>query len=454
MRPAPPVERPLRGESGMASVALFIFAMVSLLVLITNFTVDCAMSATSDAYDSFTSQLVEKNGLAQVVKESVLAIGETAAAPSANPLQVEIRNRLSSFSFPPGVSVTLDASAPLPAVPANPFFPSTPAAAQVPDFFAGAGIRPIAGMGNLLGSLCRLGPVSDLGRLTVRFDRTSSTSPQDNRAYTVNADLFSVPLTNVDVVAYGLPITGAIPPSAPPVPPGFFGADVSRLVVTSNSPANDPTACGDLWSSSGTERLPYQFRNAVSFAWTAYEFLWSSGYQDTLLGEASLEGNLANFSSPPAQPVPGVTVSGTTATVDCASVTGPIVAIVDPAGGGTVNVTGSAAAAGGPFILLVRNTAGVQTQVNFTGDNARPGIFYLENAAVRFSGNPQVQGAIFLDPLTSASGSVTLFGHLSFYGAASPLAALSVTMADSPAVKAALVSVAPRVLLVSTTATR
>ena len=66
-----------------------------------------------------------------------------------------------------------------------------------------------------------------------------------------------------------------------------------------------------------------------------------------------------------------------------------------------------------------------------------------------FSGDPQIQGALFLDPTTVASGAVGWYGHFSFYGNASPLGTFPITVNDSPAVKEALAPLAPRVLLVA-----
>jgi hypothetical protein len=141
--------------------------------------------------------------------------------------------------------------------------------------------------------------------------------------------------------------------------------------------------------------------------------------------------------------------------VDCSAIQSQVVAIVDSQGIGSVTITGCPGT-GTPFVLLVRNTAGGlgRTPVTFSGDNNRPAIFYLENASVGFSGTPQVAGALFLDPTCVAAGAVTWFGHISFYGAASPLASLNISVNDDPAVKAAVAALAPRVLLVSTTATR
>jgi hypothetical protein len=401
--------------------------------------------------------MVEKNGIAQAVKESILAVGETAITNSTKSLQQEIQNRISSMALPAGVSVSIDSSTPVPTLPPNPFFPTgTPASGTQPGYFSPAGPIPaLAGMGGLFTSLSVLGPVADLGTVTVAFDRTNSASPQDNQTYVVNATLLSVPLTNVDVVAYGLPITRSIPEGPPSVPPGFFGPDVSCLVTTSNNPANDPTAYPDLFASSGGEKLPYEYRNAVSYSWNAYEYLWSPTYQDALIGSAATASAIYNFSSPPdpSDPIPGVTPNGNSVTVDLSAVTGSILAIVDPTGIGSVTITGNSAS-GPPLVLLVRNTAGVPTPVTFTGNSNRPIIFYFVNANVQFGGDPQIEGALFLDPNTTASGNVTWFGHFSFYGPNSPLGTLGITMSDSPAVRNALAPLAPHVLLVSTTATR
>lgn len=466
---------------GMASVAVLLFAMVAVFIIMANFKLNYAVSMSGDAFDTFNSQTVEKNGVAQIVKESLLAVDETAPADSGNSIQTEIQNRLGSMTFPAGVSVSLS-SADNP--PADAFFPfAAPAAASEPAYFSSTP-RGVAGMGSLLTSLAMQGPVADLGRFNYVFGRSSTRAPGENWNYAVAADLFSMPLTNVDVVAYGLPSSGSVPAQAPSVPPGTFGSGVSTLVVTSNNPANDPTAYPDLYApQAGTETLPYQFRNAASFAWNAYEYLWNHTYQDGLVAAAQAEadpgnqavsgadptpphGAMYDFSLPafdPANPgsypcnptIAGVAVSGDTLTIDCGQVQSQVIGVVDSEGVGRIVVDGTAVA-GAPFILLVRNTAGAlgKTQVTFAGDNSRPAIYYLENSNVGFSGDPAIEGALFFDPTTVAAGTVTWTGHFSFYGNASPLGTLAISLNDSLAVKEALAPLAPRVLLVSTTATR
>lgn len=448
----------------MVSVAVLTFAIVAVLILVANFNLNYAVNSSSDAFDVFNSQLVEKNGIAQLVKESILAVAETAPVQSGNAIQTEIANRLSSLTFPAGVSVTLDPVGSAAAVPANPFYPAgTPALTSLPAYFsASAHTRAVAGMGNLFTSLATQGPAADLGRISFTFQRNSSSNPRDNRTYTVNADLFSVPLTNIDVVAYGLPSSGTIPNASPTMPVSFFGPGVSALVVTSNNPINDPSAYPDLFNPTGEEQLPYQFRNAVSYAWNAYELLWSPAYQDSLLtaaGQAtpanlpspSPQGSVYDFSAAQEPVINGVSAVGNAVTIDCAAVTAPAIAVVDAEGVGSVTILGSGSS-GLPFVLLIRNTAGGlgRTSVTFTGNNSRPAIYYFENVSLGFTGSPQIEGALFLDPTTVAAGSFTWFGHVSFYAPSNPLGATAATVNDSAAVKTALADLAPRVLLVST----
>lgn len=454
-----------RSERGLASAAILLFAVIATMILIANFDLNYAVNQSGDAYDVFHSQMVEKNGVCQIVKESILAVAETAPTESGNSLQGEIANRLAALTFPDGGSISLNNAASATAVPANPSFPGgTPLPASQPAYFAPSTYtRAIAGMGNLFGSLVIQGPAADLGRITFSFTRTSGTEANDSRLYTVNADLFSVPVTNVDVVAYGLPASGTVCTASPSMPAGFFGSGTSCLVVTSNNPANDATAYPDLFNPTGAEELPYQFRNAASFSWNAYEYLWSAAYQDSLLSTAEQptpanlappapQGSVYDFSAAEEPVITGVSSSGNTVTINCSQVTAPVVEVVDSEGIGSVQIIGSPSG-GLPFVLIVRNTAGAQgqTPVTFTGNNLRPVLFYMENASVAFSGTPQILGGLLLDPTSSVTGGFVWYGHISFYGPANPLAAVPATVTDSPAVKAALADLAPRVLLVSTT---
>ena len=436
----------------MASFAVLLVAMVSIMLLSLLFYQNYAVYVSSEAFDSFRSQLVEKNGLAQIVKESVLAIRETAVTNSMNSLQTEINNRLGSMTFASGISVTLNT--PVASVPSHTFYPAGTAPLASNASYFSTSPRGVSGMGNLLTSLVMLGPVADLGRVTVTFNRTVSGSAAETRTYTVNADLWSMPLTNVDMVAYGLPASGQTPSAAPTLASGFFSAGVSRLVCTSNNPSNDATAYPDLYVPNTPEQLPYQYRNAVSFSWNAYEYVWSSNYQNSLLTAAG-SSNTFDFSSGSNPTIPGVSYSGGTLTITLASITSQTLAVVDSLGGGNVVINGSATS-GSAFVLLLRNTAGGvgKTNVSFSGNNSRPVLIFAENCAVSFSGSPQFQGGLLLDPNCTITGTVTWFGHFSFYANASPFPIFNLTLSDNAGVKAALAPLAPRILLVSSTAIR
>jgi hypothetical protein len=436
----------------MASFAVLLVAMVSVMLLSLMFYQNYAVYVTSQAFDSFRSQLVEKNGLAQIVKESVLAIRETAVTNSGSSLQTEINNRLGSMTFSSGVAVTLNT--PVASVPAHTFYPAGTAPVATNASYFSVSPRGVSGMGNLLSSIVMLGPVADLGRVTATFNRTVSGSAAETRTYTVNADLWSVPLTNVNMVAYGLPASGQTPAAAPTLASGFFSAGVSRLVCTSNNPSNDSTAYPDLYVPNTPEQLPYQFRNAVSFSWNAYEYVWSSNYQNALLSAAG-SGNTFDFSSGSNPAIPGVAYSAGTVTITLASVTSQTLAVVDSLGGGNVVINGSGTS-GSAFVLLLRNTAGGagKTNVTFSGNNSRPVLILSENCALSFSGSPQFQGGLLVDPNCTVTGTVTWFGHISFYALASPFPTFNLTLADSATVKAALAPLSPRILLVSATATR
>jgi hypothetical protein len=397
-----------------------------------------------------------------VVQESILALRSTAPLNSHNEIATEITSRLQALAFTPGVAISLTNATP---PPVHVFYPFGPAAmASVLPMFSSSIVQPgIAGTGNRALAFLTRGPASDLGSdptgvapytySTYSFSRTVSNSPTENRTITITARLFSVPVTNIDCVAYGLPSTGSVAPAGPVVPAGFFASGISRLVTTLNDPAKDPTFYPDLYDPNNPNSLGYQYENSVLFSWDAYEFIWGNIYQDALLFAAGPTGTF-DFDAPVNPPIAGVASSGNSVTIDLSSVTATTLAVVDASGAGrSIQILGSAAG-GSPFLLYLKNTGSVPTNVTLSGNNNRPIILLSRQCSLTFSNNPQFQGAIILDPNSKAIGNAILFGHLSFYYAANPFPAWGLTLADSPSVKTALATLAPRVLLVSTSATR
>jgi hypothetical protein len=465
-------------ERGMIGFAVLLLAGVVIMVFTMSFFVSWADYQSSLAFDSYHSQLVEMAGLQQVVQESILALRSTE--PAYNPISVnnsidtEINTRLSAMSFTPGVSVAMTAfSTP----PAHVFYPfclpgQAPVASDLRSLLSSLKPPGIAGTGNHTLRFLTSGPTADLGTASYTFARTVSNSPAENRTITTTARLFSVPVTNIDCIAYGLPITGSVPSAAPWMPNGFFvnssSANViSRLVTTLNDPSKDATFYSDLFDPNNASSLGYQWQNSVLFSWDAYEFIWGNIYQNELLNTANAAGTLFDFDAPVNPTITGVTSFGDPAisvTIDLSlvpAITGPLV-IVDSLGKNAsgnprnIQILGSPegnSLNASPLLLYLKNTGSGPTNVSLSGDNNRPIILLSRQCVLTFFGNPQFQGAIILDPNSKASGSATLFGHLSFYYAANPLPAWDLILSDLPSVKAALAPLAPRVLLVSVSAT-
>jgi hypothetical protein len=458
---------PKNGQRGMVGMAVLLLAIVVLMIFSMQFYVSWANFQSSLAFDSYRSQVAELTGLQQVVQESILAMRSTAPANSANAIATEINNRLSAMRFPSGVSVALTGSS---APPAHVFYPFGAAhPASILPLFSASTVQPgIAGTGNRLLRFLMPGPAADLGAdpagvapytySTYTFSRTVSNATADNRTITVTARLFSVPVTNIDCVAYGLPSSGTVAQSSPAMPSGFFSNGISRLVATLNDPTKDTTFYPDTFDPNNASTLSYQWENSVLFSWDAYEYIWGTAYQDAVLNAAGPAGTY-DFDAQVNPPITGVTGSGNSVTVALGSVTATTLAVVDASGSGrSIQILGSPVGNvlnAQPLLLYLKNTGTVATSVTISGNNNRPIILLSRQCALTFTGNLQFQGAIILDRNSTATGGGTIFGHLSFYCAASPFPAWNnLTLVDSAGVKAALAPLAPRVLLVSTTATR
>ena len=447
---------PRNRHHGMIGFAVLLLAAVVFMIFTMSFLVSWANYQSSVAFDSYHSQVVEMAGLQQVVQESILALRSTEPAynPSNlnNEIASEISNRLQALTFAPGVAITLANATPPPAHVFYPFGPA-PATSDLPMF----SLSPvgIAGTGNRMLAFLTRGPAADLGTTSCTFSRTVSSSISENRTITMTSRLFSVPVTNIDCIAYGLPSSGSVASAAPSMPPGFFDNGISRLVTTLNDPTKDPTFFPDMFDPNNASSLGYQYENSVLFSWDAYEFIWGNIYQNALLAAAGSNGTF-DFDAPTNPAITGVTSTGSSVTIDLSSATATTLAVVDASGiGRSIQILGSPAVSSlntSPLLLYLKNTGSDPTNVILSGDNNRPIILISRQCVLNFSGDPQFQGAIILDRNSTATGSVTLFGHLSFYAANPFPSAWNLTLIDSPSVKTALAPLAPRVLLVSTSA--
>ncbi len=433
-------------QRGIVSFAVLIFFAAILAVSLAMFMTITAVVSASQAFDAVRFQTAEKNGLAQVVEQSIIAARGTLTTNSALSVDQEIRNRLSALSLTPGVTLSLATSQP---VPTHTFYPAGVAPALT-SFAEYSSTDPgaIAGKGLRLFPLLEAQQQAYLGRSVFTFNRTVSANAKENRTYTVNADLYSIPLTNIPVVAYGLPnSTGNVPPSGP-VLPGLIPSDARRLVMTSNNPARDSTAYPDYYIATTPEQWPAQFEPAALWSWDAYEYLWGNVYQNNLLSAAGPTATY-DFSSPSNPIISGVSVTAGTIAIDLSAVTASTLAIVDSFGTGVINVQGTSTT-NPAFILLIKNSGAQQTAVNVSGNNQRPFILVARNCALNFSGNPSLTGALLLDSGCTATGAATLFGHLSFFATSSLFPSWNLTVNGSSGYESAYATLAPRVLLVGT----
>ena len=320
------------------------------------------------------------------------------------------------------------------------------------------------------------------------FAKTIASNMAENRSYTVNAQLWSVPMTNWTLIAYGMPARATVPSAAPSGASGVLSASSFTggggrggiLTTLRPSPAysyGDPTAFDLLYkppASGAPERLPAYYTTQKSIFWNAWEFIWSGGnwplssyasgyYQDRLLYYATRTTrtsgasrattavtDLAGF-DPPTQT--GVTCVGTTTTIDLGTYPEDILYLVDGLGGTTVNITGAATNALGPLVLVLANQGTIRTTVNFSGANYRTVLVYSRNCSNNFTSGTTFNGGVYLDSKSLVAGTLSLTGVFAFYGAGTnPFPGL--TLALTPPTGGLLTdlqAIAPRVLVVSTT---
>lgn len=270
----------------------------------------------------------------------------------------------------------------------------------------------------------------------------------------VQAWYYLVPVTNWELVAYGLPASGTIPERAPwasgVLDNTFWSLGGRAMVVTSNNPAKDSTSTGDFFTSStGEETLPDYYRERIALSWYAYEQLWSLEFADYIEGltGTSLWDGLSLLP----QSVVGVAEDASgVIEVDVAGLTCDNLILVC-GGGETVRIKGAAAASTDAVSVWVRNYSSTAVSVEFVGDNLRTAAFYGRGAACSFDGHSWT-GGLFFSPNSSATGSVTVKGHVSFYGANYDfLKGCSFRiLPTSPAAKRVLARVAPQGLIVGT----
>lgn len=455
---------PPQDRHGFSAVIILLFIVATCLVMVSYALAMRAMFLASETSDQIRQVSIDRRVAEQIVNEALLGKLELAPTKTSAGVDVVIDSLLAQKNAA-GQGVSIARSSTAPALPLHRYYPdvarptiqtaSSPGYATVltsVDFQAAAlmadGVAEVTTAGS---------------PLSWTFTRAGLTAAE-NRVITVAARVWSIPISNWSFIAYGLPATfggAGIPRKSPTntetvlASPSFNGRALLVTTLRPNPPYSDgdPTAFGMLYSAPGpgqAETLPRYYRPLVSAAWNAWEYIWGSAYQTELLNAAG--SNVYDCDAFTQAVLPGVSASGSVVSVDAAQVTGGCLVIVDGLGGRTVNFSGGAGAA--PLVLVIKNSTGTPTTLNISGTNTRTTLVYARDTAVVLQAGATFNGGVFLDPYSSISGSGTIQGVLAFHGVNSfPATGITVTSAPSPAVKADLDSICPRMVLVTTSST-
>ena len=527
-----------RSRRAFTTMALVIFLLTAAIIVQGLAVGQLSQSSLIRSHDYVRQQILDRSILEQVVKETMYFYRELKGAPvsgypSTPVFKTEMDMRLSVIYPQPSAADSMSLrylSGPNDNWPLSPVFPeintftfpggsqsymsSTPPSSLPPDRFNSLPFYPTyANMQGIRRSVSQQlfsgpfwsGPawsfsfIRHVGLLNADNFTPSAAAPQGypDLTYTVTTKLYLVPLTNYNVVSYGLPATGLVPagttgqPAITNISPANSPFDV--LFVPDNNPATDTadlTTYQDAYDGSST--LPYRYRESTLMAWDAYEFLMkqptsSSDYRYVLRDTAAANSALFDFYIPATVPSNCIyNVGSKTLTVDLNLVdpTGQVLAVVDSNGGGNIVLQGSPRGPSvgppvgclSPIIIIIMNQSypapsvfpsgsNLQTNVSFSGNNYRPVIVYffgcsLDGGSVLGS-NLSFSGGCFFDRYSSMTRSADFIGHVSYYYANPPFTPLRVgydytvetwlaTKSNSPALPA----VAPRALLISASSVR
>jgi len=450
-----------KGPSSRGAVATATLMLVMVLALMVATAMIYARSSmiVSGAVDYLHETSVECKTFEQLVTNSILQKEEVTPNPSSATLNSIVDTMVGAVNAG-SLNLVFARVGNAPALTTHRFYPDALRPAVAAQNIAGLiGVRY-----QLLG-LIQNGVAAVGGPVNFTFSRTDTTNAALTRTITVSAQVWSVPMVNFAMQAYGLPASipssAGIEYSAPPntsgiITSGNFSGGVPML-LTNLRPSpdyapGDTTAYDQLYSpplALQPERLPTYYRSLTSIGWNAWEYIWNS-YVPLLPASAT---NLYDFTAFTPATITGVTVnSPTNITVNLATVPGGTLAIEDGFGGSTVTIQG-AAASSTTLVVVIRNPTATPTTVNLAGNNARSVLVYFNTCNVSVAGAPSWNGALFFDPTSTATGTLSLTGSFAFLGANSanlfPGLSLSLTPA-SGSLLSDLQDISPRCLFVST----
>jgi hypothetical protein len=455
----------LRRPRGFVGFLTLVMLTALLIVMGSLLMVSRQAFVMSETIDLIRQRSVLQSSLENIVQESLLATAGLVINPVTEPIDDLIDGYLDFLNENSrGALITRaisPASLPLPYF----FYPSALTPTQ--PILAVDWSTPGLNHGN--SRFLRSG-AHYLGGAVWSFTRAGSVAAETTQ-HPVVARFWSVPFSNWSAIAYGLPTLAAdgsgTPAAAPTGAPANIRADSAEtLVLTRMRASSDPTVFTELVLQPGEgepDRLPRFYRQLVSFAWDAWEFILSPFYYDVLVTAANADLHDFEGFAPP--PIPGVTVDEMdedSLMVETnalpSSPDGRTLVVLDGRGTRRVDIVPGASSTlnTGPLVLVFRSFRGdpsdpsAQLTVNLSGIHDRTLLVYLWDSHLILTGSAEIGGGIILCPLARLSGAGVLRGTLAWHGVNPyPSPALIHTPAPST-VRTQLARIMPRALLLTT----
>lgn len=445
--------RPLSSQKGSVLVAVIGLVFILFVMLAADYVVVLSQIASSRSWDRRRQDRDARITVRAALREAYYLRAETAPNRSQDSLNQCVEAVLAGLSAQSAYSF----------LPTNPS-PEPFAHAQYPDVSSYAGLTRtfdgnIEGAGSLMSFLHAplISAAHYLGAIPFQFQGRHG-------AETFSVRVWSLPLSQFSVTAYGMPSLGES--GVPTAPPSLVGYNElprplsigNRLLVTTSDQSEDSTVTAEFHREDPV--LDQSYRVKVSLAWNAYEWLWGDHYFTlaTYAGASrSFEPSRDDWDDNPSFSGLSYDQVERTVTLDVALYPDDIFR-VGPAGNNPVTITLINSGASGvnpPLVLLMDNDASAASMIVRSQLSSNPPvIFFLRNATFDFAvNNAFTQASIFLDPQSSVAANpgrtAVLTGSLAYYWQNSPFPGLTLAYRAVVTVQDTLAQRSPRAVVVS-----
>ena len=458
-----------QARRGAAAIAGLLFMLIVVMYFISALTAVISQYEASRAIDRYYQLRIERGQLADVAEEAFYATRGTRNNNESDTPTNAFISRINDRDYG-NITYSVESSDMKGFDSGNPntFFPdSSPSLSD---------LSSVAGVANNLYPSATINRFYTAGNevyqphlpsdpLTLNVRRTlPSGKASENPVFELEGHVIGVPISNIDVLAYGLPASGDIPDESPSgmssvLNNAFRNAGGRSLTVTSGDPAKDPTAFPELYgSTASSERIPSYYRHDIEMAWNMPEYVFGfTSYRNELANEAKSRNTLWDFAQEPYNNNPNIDGLSydeptQTLTVTMGAITDQQIVVQDGGTGGNVVINGTNSG-GSAMHLSILNDDTTPTNVTINGNNNRPFMLYTESISLGFSGNPTVTMALLMEERTSVvfPSPCTIEGSVAFYSMNNYFPAWQLSVTPSDAVKDAVASLAPRALLVDFT---